>query len=344
MTQRPAPNALYDWSMAIAAFWLAAGIMIDAWYHFHDTVETFFEPAHGLLYAGLLASYAFTALAAYSGLKAGFPLRNALPPGYGTTVAGLVVFFIGGIGDLIKHTMWGFEQGFDALVSPTHLAIGAGMFLIVVGPIRSAIEREHPPRTLAGQLPMLIALASIMELLHWGTQFVFLSEAERMNAPLPLAAFPHDTLTLITLEYYKHGIGVLAVLVQSLLVAGFALFIARRIALAPGALVALLFLGNLCIAAAHSNHLPQFVAVVLASCVAGAVGDGFRLNPERPRDPRFTWASFMIPASYWAVMIAVLAAGMNGTWWTPDIITGSILFAGFAGLGVNALAGPFART
>jgi hypothetical protein len=38
--------------MALAALWLSGGIMLDAWYHFHSTVETFFEPAHGLLYAG----------------------------------------------------------------------------------------------------------------------------------------------------------------------------------------------------------------------------------------------------------------------------------------------------
>ena len=168
--------------------------------------------------------------------RRGYAWSRALPKGYETTIAGLIVFLAGGILDMIKHTLWGFEQGFDALLSPTHLLIGAGMFLIIAGPVRSAFERARPPATLVGQLPMLLALASMMELMHWGLQFIFLSEAEHMNAPLDPARFPHDTFTLLSLLYYKQGIGLMAVTIQSLLVVGFALYAARRISLAPGAL------------------------------------------------------------------------------------------------------------
>jgi hypothetical protein len=343
MTERPQPSALYDWSMAIASFWLGAGIMIDAWYHLHNVVETFFEPAHGLLYAGLLASYCFTAVAAYRWRAQGYPLGRSLPAGYGATVAGLIVFFIGGIGDLVKHTLFGFEEAFNALVSPTHLLIGAGMFLVCLGPVCAALERAERPRTLAAQLPMLISAASIMELLHWGTQFVFLSEAERMNAPLAVWAVPDQTLTLLTLQYDKQGVGLLAVMIQSLLVAGFALVLARRIKLAPGALVVLLVAGNACMAASDSNYLAQFVAVILASIAAGIAGDAFRLDPAHQRAPRWAWASAVIPASYWIVLLVALAAGMGGLWWSPDVIAGSVIYAAVCGLGVNALSGPFAR-
>jgi hypothetical protein len=317
---RPAPSALYDWSMALASLWCSGGILLDAWYHFHATVETFFEPAHALLYFGLFAAYVFTGIAWWR--------WRGLPKGYETTVAGLIVFLVGGILDLVKHSLWGFEQGFDALLSPTHLIIGAGMFLIMTGPVRSALLRERPPTTLAGQLPMLLALASMIELMHWGLQFIFLSEAERMNAPLNPASFPHDTLTLLTLLYYKQGIGLLAVIVQSLLIAGFALWIARRIRLAPGALAVLLVVGNLFIAAAHSNYIGQFMAVVVASLCAGIFGD---LAARR-----WNLAAFGMPAIYWAVLLTVLALTMHGLWWTPDVIAGSIIFAGLAGLFVNA--------
>jgi hypothetical protein len=327
--------------MALASFWLGAGIMIDAWYHFHTVVETFFEPAHALLYAGLLASYLCTLAAAYVWRSRGYPLRACLPRGYETTVAGLIVFFIGGIGDLIKHTLWGIEQAFNALVSPTHLAIGAGMFLICAGVVRSFIEREPKPRSLVAQLPMLIALASIMELIHWGTQFVFLSMAESMNATPEVWSIPHQTLTLLSIHYYKQGLGLATVLVQSLMMAGFALFIARRIKLAPGAITVLLVTGNVCIAAAQSNYLPQFVAVVAASIVAGATGDLARLDPAKQRSRRWPIAAAAIPAAYWAVALGVLAADMNGLWWTPDIISGSVVFAALCGSFAYALNGPF---
>ncbi|HEX8807302.1 MAG TPA: hypothetical protein VF741_10140, partial [Candidatus Aquilonibacter sp.] len=210
------------------------------------------------------------------------------------------------------------------------LLIGAGMFLIMAGPVRSALLRERPPTTLIGQLPMLLALASMMELMHWGLQFIFLSEAERMNAPLNPASFPHDTLTLLTLQYYKQGIGLLAVIVQSLLIAGFALWVARRIRLAPGALAVLLVVGNIFIAAAHSNYIGQFAAVVIASLCAGIFGD--------LSGTRWNLMAFGIPAVYWAALLGVLALSMGGLWWTPDVIAGSIVFAGLAGLFVNAFA------
>ena len=322
--------------MAIASLWASGGIMLDAYHHFHTTVETFFEPAHGLLYAGLLAAYVFTGIAMVYNHRRGFAWRNSLPDGYETTSAGLIVFLAGGVLDMIKHTLWGFEQGFNALLSPTHLLIGAGMLLIMLGPVRSAFRREQPPRSLVAQLPMLFALASMIELLHWGTQFIFLSEAESMNAPLDPARFPHDTLTLLSLLYYKQGIGLLSVVVQSLLLAGFALFAAKRIRLAAGALTVLFVVGNAFVAAAHSNYTGQFVAVLVSSLCAGVFADALRVH-QGSSARRWALFAFGIPALYWAVMLSILAVTMGGLWWSPDVISGSILFAGMSGLLLAAL-------
>ncbi|TAM59588.1 hypothetical protein EPN52_07515 [bacterium] len=322
----PSQSVLYDWAIAIASLWLGAGIFVDTWHHFHHDVETFFEPAHGLLYAGLLAAYVCTAVVLVHYHRRGYPWRQALPAGYGVTLAGLVIGLAGGLADLIKHSLWGFEEGFNALLSPTHLLIGAGMFLICAGPIRAA--QIHRPRTLAAQLPLLIAAASLLELLHWGTQFIFVSEAARMNAPLIPASSPRDALTLLTLAYYKQGIGLLAVLVQSLLLAGFALYLKHRFDLRPGALTLFMLLGNVFVAGAHSNDAGQFAAVVAASLACGIVGDALRAG--------YVFA-FAVPAVYWSVYLAVLAATMGGIWWTPDVTAGSILFAGLVGAFLNAL-------
>jgi hypothetical protein len=343
VSERPAVSLTYDWMMTVAALWLSGGIMIDAYHHFHTTVETFFEPAHALLYAGLLAAYVFTAIELMGGYLRGYSLRRALPAGYESTVAGLIVCFAGGVSDMIKHSLWGFEQGFNALLSPTHLLIGAGMFLIIAGPMRSAFMRPQPPVTWAAQLPLVLSAASMMELMHWGTQFIFLSAAESFNAPLSPARIPHETLTLLTLQYDKQGIGLLAVIVQSILVSGFFLYLARRVRLAFGAITVLLIVGNIFIAAADSNYIGQFVAVVIASLVAGLFADLFRLDPAEQRSARWSVAAFTVPATYWVVMLVTLAITMGGIWWSPDVISGSIIFAGLVGLFLNALTGPFSQ-
>jgi hypothetical protein len=160
-----------------------------------------------------------------------------------------------------------------------------------------------------------------------------------MNAPLDPARFPHDTFTLLSLLYDKQGVGLLAVIVQALLIAGFACFAARRIRLARGALTVLFVTGNIFIALAHSNVAGQLVAVVVASICAGITGDAVRLTPLTGQT-RWYVAAFAMPAVYWSAMLAILAATMNGLWWSPDVISGSILIAGFVGIFVNALSSP----
>jgi hypothetical protein len=325
--------------MTLGALWLSGGIMLDAWYHFHSTVETFFEPAHALLYTGLLASYVFTAFELRAMQRRGWRWPQMVPLGYRGTMLGLVLTLAGGAADMLKHTFWGFEEGFNALLSPTHLLIGAGMVMIVTGPIRSALRTKPPPSTWAGQVGLILSAASMMELIHWATQFIFLSEAEAFNAPLAPYSIPHQTLTLLTLQYDKQGIGLLAVIVQSIIVAGFFLYVARRIRLVRGGFTLMFVAGNAFIAAADSNYAGQFFAVLVASLIAGGVADAFKIEPGcQPR--RWATAAFVVPAAYWSVLLTVLTFTMGGIWWSPDVTSGSIVFAGLIGLFLNAFSAP----
>jgi hypothetical protein len=340
MRPRPHADRAYDWAMTLAALWLSGGIMLDAWYHFHSTVETFFEPAHALLYTGLLAAYVFTAIELWAMQRRGFRWPQLVPIGYRGTMIGLAITLAGGVADMLKHSLWGFEEGFNALLSPTHLLIGAGMLMIVTGPIRAAMRTQPPPATWAGQIGLILSAASMMELIHWATQFIFLSEAEAFNAPLPPDSVPHQTLTLLTLQYDKEGIGLLAVIVQSIIIAGFFLYVARRIRLVRGGYTVLFLIGNVFIAAADSNYSGQFAAVIVASLVAGIIADAFALEPGSRRPRRWAAAAFLVPAGYWAALLIVLAISMGGVWWSPDVISGSIVFAGLVGLFLNAFGTP----
>ena len=43
------------------------------------------------------------------------------------------------------------------------------------------------------------------------------------------------------------------------------------------------------------------------------------------------------------MLLAVPAVSMGGIWSSPDVISGSVLFAGLVGLFLNALTGPFPK-
>src|SRR5579875_1159880 len=156
---RPRDEPLYDWAMAIAAVWLSGGMFVDSWYHLHSTIETFFEPAHGFLYAGLLLAFGATGLLAWINLRRGHRWPHLLPRGYVVTLIGMVVFALGGFLDLVKHQLWGFEESINALLSPTHLLIGIGFILIAGGVICAHYGRAGDKTSLFEQLPMLLCAA-----------------------------------------------------------------------------------------------------------------------------------------------------------------------------------------
>ncbi|MBV8245732.1 MAG: hypothetical protein JOZ38_07415, partial [Candidatus Eremiobacteraeota bacterium] len=257
-------SAAFDWFNAVSGLWLIAGLFSDLGWHMRQDVDSFLTPAHAMLYSGLLLLIVGTV--AYR-VRAGM-----LPPGYELAPLGLGLFFAGGVLDFINHALWGFESGFLALLSPTHLVIGVGILILLAGPIRSALAVPPAP-TLRGQLPAVLALASILELLHWATNFIFLAGAEMQLAPYFDKQMTPDTLTEITIAYYKQAQGVMAFLLQSLLMVGSALYMLRvatlrqaqgdtrsaqgDTSLKPGAFTILFVLGNSFIALGESTSWAQ---------------------------------------------------------------------------------------
>ena len=69
-------------------------------------------------------------------------LTGAIPIGYGTSVAGVVVFMAGAIGDMFWHIIFGIEVSIDALLSPTHLLLLIGALLILSGPLAGRMVRR----------------------------------------------------------------------------------------------------------------------------------------------------------------------------------------------------------
>jgi hypothetical protein len=320
--------------MALAGYWTIAGLYTDAGWHIRHDVDTFFTWAHALLYSGLflLLCLIGARVAAARGRRE--ILTESLGPAYSWSALGALIFLLGGIADMINHLFFGFEAGFDALLSPTHQIIGAGVLLIVSGPIRSAVSQVPRPATLALQLPAVLSAAAILELMHWGTQVFFRIDAARELGIVVPHELDANALTLMTLHFYQQGGSLIAVVLQSLLMMGTAFYLIRNFRLQPGALTILFVLGNGLIAVTHSLGWLDVAGVLAASIAAGIAGDLFLARqPAASSSPLwFSSLAFAVPAIYTGALLLFTIAFMGGTWWDPLFAAGSIFYAGLFSL------------
>lgn len=325
-------NSRLDLLVSICALWSACGFLLDTWAHGHVPVETFFTPYHGVAYSGIFAGA--TVIAVYAA-------RGGIPQCYRIPLLGIPLFILSGIGDLGWHTLWGIEEGVDAVLSPTHMGLGVGILLISSAPIVSASINRAQLRTLWDQLPLIFSLAAWMELLHFGTAYAFDPGAGVLNAPPAASSFSPDYLTALSIHYYKLGTGVLVVIFQSIIMSGFALFAGTRFALRPGALTLMYLLGNFATAAAFTNDTPLLETVIAMSLAAGIVGDFIMARQFRAGGPpRFYQAlGVCVPAAYFAAYF-IATAVTERIWWDWNVTLGALIWAGGAGFGLSLLVRP----
>jgi Tol biopolymer transport system component len=170
---QPIGGLRFDWAAVFFVCWLIIGLYIDGWAHAHGLADTtFFTPWHLILYS----SYAFSAL-----LLMGTMLVNrartgtwarAIPAGYGPALLGVILFALGGVGDLIWHSLFGIEVNVDALLSPTHLLLAVGGTLITSGPFFATWQRSNQIRKgIVSMLPMLLAITAFLSIFTFFTNF-----------------------------------------------------------------------------------------------------------------------------------------------------------------------------
>ena len=107
----------------IAMLWFFIGAWIDSSAHTYliDEIETFFTPWHAVLYSG----YAFSVLITMY-------IKNKIKDyKFDVGVLGTVIFGVGGASDAVWHTLLGIETGVEPLVSPSHLMLFLGAFLML---------------------------------------------------------------------------------------------------------------------------------------------------------------------------------------------------------------------
>lgn len=320
----------FDRAVAVLSGWLVGGFLLDVWAHHNlpATQETFFTPWHGVLYSGFLVVAIFLIGAFVRGLARGRALRDALPAGYAASLVGVLIFMVGGLGDMAWHLVFGIEVDIEALLSPSYLALILGAGLIMSGPLRSAWRRGNVgwPAVLSLGYTML-AVAFITEI---GSPFATPWAATGLQTVEPWVGVSSRTDPAAT----GQALGVVGILLQTAVLMGFVLPALLRWGQAlPVGSMTLLFAFATTTALTHGQY--RFVPVVLAT---GLLAD-ILLRVLKSSVQR-AWAmrifAFAIPFVLYALYFLALAL-TGGTWWPLELWAGSILIAGGVGILLSQL-------
>jgi hypothetical protein len=320
-----------DWTFTALSLWFMAGIFLDGWAHTHGRAdETFFTPWHAVLYSGHLAATAYLFIAFVRNVMRGSTWRQALPAGYGLSLFGGMLFAIGGLGDLIWHTLFGIEQNVEALLSPTHLLLAFAGALIVSGPLRAAWQRvDVPVHRLADQLPMILSAAGVLSILTFFTQIAH-PLANLWGIGASQAAFQAEEQ------------GVISLLLDTAIYMGAILLITQRWSLATGAISVMLAVNAVAMGfLLPGGEGPYPIAPVAARILAGIVIDILyqRLRPSVQHLSALRVFAFVAPLT---VSALYFAAGqiITGIAWTIHLWLGGIVMTGIVGLLLSFLTAP----
>ncbi len=338
-----ASGAGFDWAFILLGAWLTGGVFLDGWAHNHGKVDqSFFTPWHAVLYSGYLAVALFFVVTILRNHARGASWRRSYPAGYGTTVIGVPVFAVAGVGDLLWHTLFGIEKGVEGLVSPSHLGLALGATLILTGPLRAAWRRSNPDaaarwRTL---LPALLSLTYIFSLLVFFTQFaqpIVKSRANLQITDIVITYFPFDTSNDPSLSA---ELGVASVLLQAAIMAGVALLLVRRWRLPVGSFALVFGLNGLLISFLAGRT--SIIGVALVSALIGLLIDALNavLRPTPERRAAMRAFGFAAPFIYNLIYFAALYVTYGELGWSVHLWTGSIVMAGIVGLLLSFLVVP----
>lgn len=314
----------------LLALWTLIGLLVDAFFHSTDAeLESFWTPWHALFYSG------FTATAAWLGwmaLKRNDGTGNWLdwaPTGYRTALIGVVLFAIGGIGDAIWHTLFGVETSIDALLSPTHLFLFAGLLMILSAPLRSAWLGTGSNRPSFGEF--LVPLASLVFTSTLVAFMLTYAWAPSLTNSIQVPYNPDDGFSELMAERV-----VVSVIISTLVMFVPLLAVGLRWRLPFGSATLFLTFLNVAIALGFDEDLIG----IPAAFATGLVFD-FLVNAGARRSV----VTAIPPLVLWGLFFASIGFGTeDGLGLAPEIWGGAIVLASMALLTVEMLVGVAERS
>lgn len=284
----------------------------------------FLSEWHLVLYGGVASVGVFIGVGA---IRKGMGYLRAVWTG----VIGFVLLSLGGVADAAWHAAFGAEAAIEALVSPPHLVVFAGLAFLLTAPL--VVLWGRPARRL-GFVGSLAAMVSIVSMVLVTSLFTgFLSP---LSGGLSLQAGYVEPLVGESATDYDvvRGLGI-AIWTSGLLAAAFAVVLVR-FRLVPGMVLAGFLL--LAVPPLVVSDPDAIYPLALGFAAAGLVIEVSVLLLGRPTLGRLG-ASVMGAAAgsaLWAAAFAALAAdGRLG--WNETLWAGTVTLSGLVGAAVAAL-------
>lgn len=337
------PTRRMSWAEDLVTLVLAAclvgGLFLDGWAHnTRPQLETFFTPWHAVFYSGFAAVAIWIGWSVWS--------RRAVPAGYGPGLAGVVIFLVSGAGDMSWHLAFGIERDIAALLSPTHLGLVAGAFLIVTAPLRSQsadpAAGRGPRPTLLRLLPAVgsVALAGCL----CAFIFMYLHPIYEDDVSVGRQSFFQLSFTAPQYQYVNREnivAGVPGFMLSTVFLFGPLLFLLRRWRAPFGAAVVVLGLQSLLMQAVTGFEDVGLAEVGVIGAVAVAVL--LRLvDPSPSTLARLRVFCALGPVLFWGVYFAGIGLHDHGLGWSAEVWGGTLVWTGLTMLGLTMLLSPTA--
>ena len=331
-----------DLVTAAAGTWLILALFSDGWAHFNvPELEGFFTPWHGALYSGFTAAALWVAvLGLRRGVTVAEGLRHparalrALPAGYPLAGAGVAVFALGGVADLLWHQAFGVEAGIDALLSPSHLLLFLGGTMLLTAPLRGAWTAPDGAAGLRARLPELLSLALTTALT--GFFLLYASAFLRPGVDQPYAPTPEDAPGHEAAEV-PAVLTLTSFLVTTALVVVPVVLLAKRGPVPRGAVpLVVVPLVWLSVALDELAQAPLAVGVTLA---AFAVDLAVRRADDLPVGLRLPAVGAVVPLLVWPAALLAIAL-TDAVRYPVALWSGVVVLTVFAGALLGGLARP----
>lgn len=333
-----------DAVFAVLILWLHAGVTYDFRQHaagLDFAEEGFLTVPHAIFYTAFVV-IAVTLLAVIVSNRAlGDSWIESVPTGYRFALLGVLLFGLGGPLDFLWHSTFGFEEGVEALTSPTHLLLVVGGALFVTGPLRAAWARGLP-ESLPGQLPAIVASGLLLNVAA-----IFSGYGNPILVPNAAAGSVGGTIIRRSAGSTAgaDGLGVTVahgasgMLIFAALIVGLAVTLARRFRLAPGAFTLIYAITG--VSVAYTGGTEAFVPAMV---VLGLLADALYhvLRPDPTRAVRFRAFAAAIPATFAALYFATVHL-VWGIAWSTHVWAGLVAAVAIVGLLVSYVAVPSLR-
>jgi hypothetical protein len=306
----------FDRLLSLLSCWFTGGLFLDGWAHSHGKVDnTFFTPWHAILYSGYFAMAIALVVAVWLNHQRGYSWQRAIPHGYLLSLLGVPLFTIAGVGDLIWHTLFGFEVGIEPLLSPTHLLLAFSATLMITGPLRATWRRTDKDQALGwrGLQPALFSLVAFLAQLTFFTSFAH---------PVVDTALVTDFVSNTSKSRAIAGLLLQTIISMSIL------FIAlRRWQLPIGSMTVLISIN-----AALMSVISDTYILIPGAFLAGIIADAllWRLKPSIKRIDALRIFGIVVPVVYYSIYFATLGL-TSGITWSIHLWLGSIVMSGVVG-------------